>query len=205
MLALLGSMNLSAQKREWIAEHEFRLGVGVLPMLFRNIGLRDMVGGADYILRYGPLDTHFNDLLQYDGPNYTMGSLSVGYTYNIKRWLSVGATFSYVCEYQRKHDRFSNRVVGRQEWNDMFFTPMVRFTFLNRKYVRLYSQLGLGVRLTEYKVVAKGQKTYREHKWDFSGQITLLGVSVGNKLFGFAEFPGFGAQGALVAGIGYRF
>lgn len=198
-------MSLSAQKREWLPEHEFRLGVGALPMLLRGYPRHDFLGMDSRQFSTGPLDTYFNKLLQYNGPYYDTGSLSVGYTYNIKRWLSVGATFSYVCEWQRKHDRFTDRVVGREEWNDMFLTPMVRFTYLNRKYVRIYSQIGVGLRLTHYKIVANDKKTYSHNQLEVSGQMTFLGVSVGNKLFGFAECPGFGAQGALVVGIGYRF
>lgn len=202
-IAILGSTSLFAQKNESasIHKHEFRLGVGAFPLTLRN----------EY--GYGPFDNHYNggmggydfsSLENYLGARYTTGAISLGYTYSFSRWLSLGGTISYTGEFQNTYDRISDRMTGGRTWSDISLTPMVRFTYLNRKYVRLYSQLGVGLQIS----IERGKTddgVRNKVLAHITGHATFFGVSVGNRVFGFGELLGVGSQGVFVIGIGYKF
>lgn len=78
--------------------------------------------------------------------------------------------------------------------------PVVRFTWLNRRWVRMYTSLGLGATFA----TGVDYETERFNDDLFAFQFTPIGISVGRSLFGFAEV-GVGAQGALMMGVGYKF
>ena len=83
--------------------------------------------------------------------------------------------------------------------------PTVRFTYLNRPIVRLYSSIGVGVGFCRERTRnVEGYIENNQHETFCPAQITLLGVSVGRRLFGFAELS-TGSLGVCTAGIGYRF
>ncbi len=62
---------------------------------------------------------------------------------------------------------------------------------------------GIGVGVDYYKS-NQPNDSYHNAAFNLRGQITPLGITVGRRLFGFAEF-GYGAQGIIVGGIGYKF
>ena len=69
--------------------------------------------------------------------------------------------------------------------------PTVRFTYLNREKVQLYSAVSLGAVFGNYEIVP-------------CYDLTLFGCTFGKKVFGFAEIGnGIGGWGRV--GIGYRF
>lgn len=201
IVATLSSMSLYSQRlaNEQISKHEFRLGVGAFPVVLRSeYGQGLFVKNNDYLLG----GSYYHSLNEYRGPKYTTGSISLGYTYAFNRWLSLGGTISYTGEFRKYYDRISDRMTNSRSWNDISVTPMIRFTYLNHKYVRLYSQLGVGLQLSFQSDKFSNHVTTLAH---ITGQATFLGVSVGNRLFGFGEMLGVGNQGAFVIGIGYKF
>lgn len=211
LIALLLAISISGFSQErklkpiFTPEHEFRLGIGAWPLMYGYV----IFLGNDYLEfphgRYGDQSMAYDRGLFYAGPERIMGSISLAYTYNLKKWVSVGGTFSYAGLYRNYFDRVTvdKKKVGSENVHDFCLTPMVRFTYLNRKYVRLYSQVGLGIGIGVNADNINNHK-FSDSKVHVSGQATLFGVAVGNRFFGFAEY-GVGTQGLINAGIGYRF
>lgn len=178
-------------------EHEFRLGVGAFPLVSNAPWMNDV----DYYWGTTNFTNRYNEELVYEGAQHMTGAISVGYSYNIKRWVSVGVTFSYFGIYRNLYDKITDEKVAHYNRHNLSLTPMVRFTYFNSKYIRLYSQLGLGL---GWDLRDRNTGNYK-HVY-FTGHLTPFGISIGGeKLFGFAEFLGVGNQGAFVLGIGYKF
>lgn len=202
-----------AVKRTFSPKHELSMSIGLVNMLpYSNFsGFPDhghWYEGFSYDSFYWS-DTDFSnegyDRLLYNyGPCTSTGAISLGYHYDVLRWLSVGATFSYAGVYHKKFDRTTNKIVGKQNNHNFLLAPKVRFSYLNRPMVRLYSQATVGVVMNQTKIEGEGRGSYSYNEWTASGQFTYFGVAVGRKFFGFAEV-GFGFQGVIVMGVGYKF
>lgn len=83
--------------------------------------------------------------------------------------------------------------------------PTVRFTYLNRPIVRLYSSIGVGVGFCRERTRnVDGHIEANRNEHFCPAEVTILGVSVGRRLFGFAELS-TGSMGVCSAGIGYKF
>lgn len=205
ILLIICSLPAMSQRKEKVAftpEHEFRLGIGAFPVMtfFNYYSSHTYLNYGNTILT----TNEYNDATQYYSPRTITGSISGGYTYNVLRWLSVGATFSYIGDFQNKYDRITNQKSEEFNSNNFILTPMVRFNYLNKPLIRLYSQIGIGASLIRKKLMYDGSQ-YSSSLWGLTGQITFLGVAVGKQVFGFTEILGTGSQGTLVVGVGYRF
>lgn len=77
--------------------------------------------------------------------------------------------------------------------------PIVRFAWLRRGIVQLYSGLGLGL-----AVGYNENLNYNDTTVDAAFDVTFIGLSVGRDLFGYIDI-GVGNRGVISAGIGYRF
>ncbi|MCM1151194.1 MAG: hypothetical protein NC209_05520 [Alistipes sp.] len=193
---LLAQEETPVSKREpFVPQHELRLTVGAFPIL----PYTDPWGYSEAMF------PAFSPKRLYYGPRYTDGAWSLSYDYRIKKWFDAGLTLSYYGEYGSSF-RWSYRdeawsYVGRNYDFCLTVMPLVRFTWVNRKWVRMYSTLGLGVSF-EFGHDALDAMRFRETLVAF--QFTPIGIAVGRSLFGFAEV-GIGAQGCLMMGVGYKF
>lgn len=183
----------ASQQAPFVPQHELRLSAGAWPLLPYKLGQ-----GCD-----ADRFTGFDRL--YRGPLYTAGAWSLSYDYRIKKWFDLGLTLSYYSEYSSSF-RWSYRdeawsLVGRNRAHAITVMPAARFTWVNTRWVRMYSTLGLGATI-ECGDPGHGDDSYRDVSPAF--QFTPIGIAVGRSLFGFAEI-GCGAQGCFLLGIGYRF
>ena len=146
---------------------------------------------------------------------------SIGYHYRVAKWFWLGLSLSTA--YYRDPEKIQNGsdfiASCNREFYSVAFMPEVRFSYLNRPHVTLYSALSVGFAQffgTEdcYNV------TYPEHRHPWlSGEIngdytptqfstlhvTLFGVKVSwRHLFGSIEL-GAGYKGLGSIGIGYEF
>ncbi len=146
---------------------------------------------------------------------------SIGYHYRVAKWFWLGLSLSIA--YYRDPEKIQNGsdfiASCNREFYSVAFMPEVRFSYLNRPHVTLYSALSVGFAQffgTEdcYNV------TYPEHRHPWlSGEIngdytptqfstlhvTLFGVKAGWKhLFGSLEL-GAGYKGLGSVGVGYEF
>lgn len=175
-------------RRPFTPQHELRLTAGAYPLL---PSMSDWEGCAAGI---------FHDRT-HRGPVYTSGTWSLSYDYRFKKWFDLGLTLSYYGEYSRSYSNRNSSPVGRNRAHAVTVMPMARFTWLNRRWVRMYSSLGLGATFGYGRFDTEGS---RPENAMIAFQVTPVGISVGRSFFGFAEI-GLGAQGALMMGVGYRF
>lgn len=174
-------------------KHEFRFEAGLLPITPYGFWHDDC---CDDIGWWYPLGE-----TTYDGPVYTTGALGVAYGYQVLKHLQIGVTLNYVRYSGSRYDvTMGDRPVAKKSLNYIGLMPYVRGTWLNRRHVQLYSALNLGM-------LYMHEKEYEERFYNdmsVTAHLTLLGVSVGRKVFGFAEY-GVGARGFFTVGVGYRF
>ena len=133
------------------------------------------------------------------------GPIGLEYFYHFKPWLGVGVITTYG---QLVQDGYKgDDKVGKK--SNYYFTalPAVKFDWLRRDVIGLYSKLGAGVTMRrEIREFDGDRAEYNTDKTDFhfNWQVSLIGIEVGKSLRGFAE-GGFGEQGVLMLGLRYKF
>lgn len=206
LLVVCMSTTLSAQIHDIGPRHEVRLGMGVFPP---NLYF-------DYY-DFDAASHHFGGEL-YDGNHYNKTKLNYGvitespsinlsYTYRVAPWCELGGVFTYQGCFQPTFDGQSGKRVGGQRLNTFYLSSTVRFVWVRRDLVRMYSGLGFGlVRMDAMVDRALGRGTggiSSEFTTLSVGELTLVGITVGRQLFGFAEV-GVASRGYFTMGIGYR-
>lgn len=184
---------VSAQNYASASKHDIRLTFGMLPVS-EHFSLDDWGANDGY---QPPL---LSDLFTYAGAKHTTGAISLAYACRMKKWLSIGAEFTYTGTSQQFYERFTHERIYSRNKNKLSLSPMCRFTYLNRRNIQLYSQISIGIGL--YMERGYGIASYNDVNCD--AHLTYLGISFGRKLYGTIEL-GSGNRGMLSAGIGYRF
>lgn len=123
----------------------------------------------------------------------------VGYMYRLRKFLWLGGSVSYMGVFGKVFDARDDSFLYNHTETQIAFLPTVRFSYLNKKYVTLYSGLSTGFLLNFEK--NDGSTNVYFHP---TLQVTAFGVSAGRKFFGYTEI-GWGYEGFITAGIGYRF
>lgn len=141
----------------------------------------------------------------YDAAYSLLPTFSVSYFYAVRPWFLVGGEVYYSGEYNVVRDRLSNQWQGISGKSGLSILPTIRFQYLNKRYVGLYSGLSLGV----YVGMTHGFELYDPNCSNVAYalpafQITALGVRVGNRVYGIAEI-GLGNKGIATVGVGTRF
>ncbi|MGA2824171.1 MAG: hypothetical protein ABSE72_11665, partial [Bacteroidales bacterium] len=134
------------------------------------------------------------------------GCFFIGYNRLLNKVVSTGFMFGY----QNFHRRgtgylssLSNNVPVTV--NDDLLMGMARVTFcyLNKRFVRMYSGVGIGITIDLGTEKGSGESSSDRNLLP-GGQITLMGLRFGRAFGGFVEF-GFGTYGILNAGLSYNF
>lgn len=121
--------------------------------------------------------------------------LSINYQHSVKRWLSLGVKSAV--GWRTGADRYvvSNDVYRRYSMCIASLLFNVRFSWLHRSCVSMYSSLGLGA-LAHIRFGDSWLVPMFDAAW--------VGISVGKRVYGYAELGG-GVGGVLRAGVGVRF
>ena len=133
--------------------------------------------------------------------------ISLSYHYRAYKWLWVGLTADFSEFYAYYYDRLTDKRVKGQSEHNTFFNLMadLRFSYLNRKHVTLYSELSGGLLIGNF--TSKQVQPVATNYTAFAGavHVTMLGVKAGAKgWFGNVEL-GAGFKGLISAGFGYEF
>lgn len=131
------------------------------------------------------------------------GPISAEYFYRISPVVGVGVIGAYE---KTTEDVFESRSkVGDVTRSDITVMPAVKFNWLRKKNWGMYSKVGIGVTFETRKETNNNTNTSEsDNSIMFNFQATALGVEFGQSICGFAEL-GFGEQGAVLAGIRYKF
>ncbi|MGL5788196.1 MAG: hypothetical protein ACRCX4_15495 [Bacteroidales bacterium] len=190
---LWSSSQLSAQSSTFKHNHDFRLTVGMMPFS-ENLFFDEW--GTTYDLRLPEL----SDIFSYRGAKRTTGAISLSYSFEVRKWFSLGLEATYIGMYQSYYNTFTHERISSLNQNKIALSPMCRFTYLRRRNIQLYSQLSMGVGL--YMERGKDTQSYNEANYEI--HLTYLGMTFGKNIYGIVEF-GVGNRGVINAGIGYRF
>lgn len=168
-------------------KHDFRVGVGSISLI--SIAAMDGFGSVDEEFNFRGEMAHANTYLS---DQYFTGTYTLSYSYEAKRWWQVGATVGFGAAVRSRLHNDTGARVSRENQYMAAVMPTVRFVYMNREKVQLYSSVSLGVVYGSAVGCAP---------W---GDLTLFGCSFGRRFFGFAEI-GAGPFGWGRAGVGYRF
>lgn len=127
---------------------------------------------------------------------FTLG-FEVGKWY--KEWLYFGGTAVWTGGFAQVIRPSTRERVDTYNYNCLSLTPTLRFAWVRRGIVQLYSGLGLGLAM-----VSKEDLHSDTLELNISYDVTFIGLSVGRNLFGYIDL-GAGYRGVVSAGIGYRF
>ena len=131
---------------------------------------------------------------------YTTLPITLSYRYRLLKWLWLGGDISYCGFFGTSRNIYTGEPMYRYRENTVCIMPAVRFSYLNREHVTLYSGFASGLKFGFSKAYNEKQSYVR-----LPFQLTLFGVSAGSQSwFGFAEV-GVGNEGFAKAGFGYRF
>lgn len=134
-------------------------------------------------------------------------SWTFSYTYNFSRIFALQAGVTYEGGWDECYRVEDDVLVS--SISSQFLSPMLtaRFSWLNRKYVRMYSSVGAGmaVSLSNTHYVTSDNVVHERPDAYLSLQLTPVGISVGKQLFGFVEVGAGTIYLGGCFGIGYRF
>ncbi len=179
--------------------HEVSIKAGAFPFTM-NCGHLGLSTGAERMPLYPGIFATPDAIAAFKvryTPRKTSGGITAAYYYRVAYALSVGVAFTYTGLYGDLLDAGSGRKVSSNDMTTISVAPALRLQWLNRPVVRCYSALAIGPAV-DITSIDDSRETYL----GLSG--TIVGVSVGRRLYGFAEV-GAGMQGIFSAGIGYRF
>ena len=177
--------------------HYVNLSIGDATIASIIYGTRSIFFSYDYEPIY-----HTYNLFDPDyklGPKYATGSITASYYYRFKSWFWLGTNLSYTGFTQNYYDSFTRVRLGTNTNHVITVLPTVRFSYLNKQYVTLYSEIAFGLTYNYQRQYNQTVKSQFLPAW----QTTLIGVSAGKNLYGFAEL-GSGLRGIAIVGIGYR-
>lgn len=101
------------------------------------------------------------------------------------------------------YDSQTRKRVDTQHQDFISIMPTVRFAWLRRGVVQLYSSFSLGLGVEHYLLNSDVGRPIYNTLYYCAFDIKPVGVSVGRKWFGFAEL-GYGSRGVFNIGFGCR-
>ncbi len=204
VLAMGLAFSLNAQEepswKQTLPRHDIQFGIGDPALLFLNN--TDICIGCDYYPLQQNADSWFEDYV--NALTFAAPTINFEYRYRFAKWFWFGAATSFTPII----NKWSKQEPGNEFTDHLYFIsimPSVRFSWLNKKYVTLYSGLSIGCMVVTGSKYLPEERATKQQTWaNFTGQLTAVGVQVGKKWYGFTEV-GFGAQGFVKAGFGYKF
>ena len=191
---------VKSERREYDTlrwRHNLRLTFGS-PSAIQCAFLDGIMSGSNEINAPSRISTTSDVLAQYryyTTPTIMVTPISVEYNYYVKRWLTVGGRATFTSLYNEVRNIATDERLYSNGSYAVGLILNVRFEYMRREYVQLYSAVGLGLAARfEYN---RGIMT---PMYDF----TYFGIVVGKGFYGFAEI-GAGLSGCARAGIGFRF
>ena len=185
--------------KDFVPCHDFRIGIGAVA--YENFETPSSYG-------YYPVSSpekiiDFDSKTYYNGIVFTNGIITANYTYQLKSWLGIGLSASYVSFYNDLLDAETDAIVGSGMRNRLAIYPQVRLTWYKNNILNLYSELGIGVNYIANIEKLNGKETTLLTN-TVSSQLTLIGISFGKNIYCYSNI-GYGNAGYFGLGLGYHF
>ncbi len=143
----------------------------------------------------------------YKTPMISIGNFTAAYHYRFNGFFWIGATLNYGCFTESVRYQDTKKIYYSGAYHFMRASVDCRFMYFDRRYVQMYSSVGLGfnawIEESPYMVDGKVGKRFECLFVPFVLDATLFGVSFGDNVYGMAEI-GLG-RSMLNIGLGYRF
>ena len=130
-------------------------------------------------------------------------SFALEYGFNTEKWMSVGMGIYYGMARARFLDA-SGELLKTEDIHDLSVMINIRFYWLNRPLIRMYSGIGTGCSISMHREDDAQSGYIGPDYIGWGYDIRLIGLTVGKKLYGNFE-AGVFPHGYITAGIGYRF
>ena len=129
-----------------------------------------------------------------------IGTYGLDYYYQVNKWFRPGAKVVYEGLTTTIYDS-TDALVNHYNTSTLSVMASAQFSYLNRKYVKLYSGIDLGVTT----VFDDNKQSSSSPSTMVAFNLTVIGVRVGNdKIFGMVE-ANVGMDALIMAGVGVRF
>lgn len=129
-----------------------------------------------------------------DGP-YSTGVFSIEYCHFFQNWLSVCAELGFTPLWNKKTNAFGVKLPSDKGFI-FHVLPKVRFSYLRAEIVSLYSDIGLGLAIGSGRGATNVGAIFHT---------TPIGITVGKRVYGFAESNISMKNIGFTIGAGYRF
>ena len=201
--------------REMLPSHEFQFNIGDPIMTANNSELAFLNGSDGLFNNFSSIVSSptlwTRPLGDYAVTRY-VPVFSFNYHYRVAKWFWVGGLATFTGVHNTWRDRLTDKITEHGSEFTFTFMPDLRFSYLNRKHVTLYSGFGFGMGLIHVKdpqidrfFTGRTDYTYNITRIGYSYQLTAFGVKAGgNHWFGDLEL-GVGSKGFVSAGFGYDF
>jgi len=194
--AILLAVTLFVFPQKASAQFEVRVGISGYPASV-NSYYNDWEGTHYYDGYYytRSMGRMYDD---YNGDSYSTGTISLEINYYLKNWLALSMDFGYNHVWSKRYNGINDSYAGKQSANAFYVIPEIRFAYLHHPVVKLYSAVGTGIGIYD---------NFKDMDSKVMPEIQLvpIGIMLGRKLFGFAEFGCGTVYCGCKAGIGYRF
>lgn len=193
-VVIICSLSSAVKAQEFYqTKHQLSVSYGVIPNSTWISAIEDC---ATIISSVG--------LVGYDNDK-DIGAISAEYLYHVSDLIAVGA--SGVFAHTQKDIIFEadKSKGGTEKINFFTVMPTVKFDWLRKEHVGLYSKVAAGVSIINDSQKCVGADDYKHTSACFNFQASFIGVEVGSaNVRAFAEL-GLGEQGMLLAGVRFRF
>lgn len=126
----------------------------------------------------------------------SLGTISVGFNYEITPWLELNIPFVYSHNTGRQEFRQVSQTGQKDNWFTIL--PNLRINWVRNNWLSVYTRAGVGFGVgTRWVSVDQDQST----KAIFAYQISPVGVEMGKGRFCFFVEGGYGFTGAVTTGI----
>ena len=138
------------------------------------------------------------------------GIYGVHYYYQVKPWCQIGVKMTVeLAKTTCFADTMRAAVTAVDHYALVSLMPSVRFTYLNRPWVRLYSGVDVGCAYlwtgtTTYNGKSDSGEKGTDNNFLYAFNATIFGVNVGKKFYGLFELNA-GYDAMVKIGIGARF
>lgn len=177
--------------------------------LHHDLGLTAGPGSAVGGLLFGILgvtDALVSGIKDETSELHPYGHYGLHYYANLAWWCQLGGK---LCVEGTRNTHYADKsksvVTSTTYYALASFMPSIRFTYLNRKWIRLYSGVDLGCSyFFTHERDGNGLEKATGGQFLFAFDVTPLGISIGNKFFIMAE-TNLGTDSFVKVGIGGRF
>ena len=198
LIALMMALTPPAQAQKPHSDLHNEIGVGAGPFsVFGGfiIGTADFFGALGNTLSHKTYDSHY------------YGHYDLHYYYQINHWCQVGVKFTVEGSRTTIYTDSTRSLISNVD-RTLIFTlmPSVRFTYLNRPWVRLYSgaDLGVGYLFSQSQPhMTKDDPDRKGSNFFPAFNVTAFGVNVGKRFYGLFELNA-GFDSVVKFGIGAR-